>query len=446
MSKNPGRNDPCPCGSGKKYKKCCMIKSSVGYGPDEFLKSKIIQDLREFSETHYQDAIDEAYDIFWDVFDPFELDDDSMLNFCEINFKEWFVYDYVLDENTGATIIDNFLKQNKNLVQDEINVLKIMKNAYISLYEVQEVFPEQGMLLKDVFSNEEYMVRERLATRSVQKWDIFATRLLYLDEKYIMSGCVYPYPLHLKENIIAYINHCYQDYKKDFPTSTFKEFLKNCSNIFNYLWCYIIKNLPKPILVTTDKEPFVFSKAIYTLTNKKSVIDKLTKAQELEKVEDNEFLWLNEKDTILAKIEVKDNELILECNSKERFERAKKIINKYLANLITHQSDEYKDPYEMLKSMKDLPLEQPVRTMPKEVEQKLYSTFMQQHYEKWLTESIPALDGKTPLEAVKTEEGKAKVIELLKRIEHDQEANKREGRPYIEIRWLWERLNIPHDD
>jgi uncharacterized protein YecA (UPF0149 family) len=21
--KSPGRNDPCPCGSGKKYKKCC---------------------------------------------------------------------------------------------------------------------------------------------------------------------------------------------------------------------------------------------------------------------------------------------------------------------------------------------------------------------------------------------------------------------------------------
>ncbi|HAO21754.1 MAG: hypothetical protein BWK80_28225 [Desulfobacteraceae bacterium IS3] len=21
-----GRNDPCPCGSGKKYKKCCLMK------------------------------------------------------------------------------------------------------------------------------------------------------------------------------------------------------------------------------------------------------------------------------------------------------------------------------------------------------------------------------------------------------------------------------------
>ncbi len=25
-----GRNDPCPCGSGKKYKKCCLIKQANG--------------------------------------------------------------------------------------------------------------------------------------------------------------------------------------------------------------------------------------------------------------------------------------------------------------------------------------------------------------------------------------------------------------------------------
>ncbi len=26
VDKQPGRNDPCPCGSGKKYKKCCYGK------------------------------------------------------------------------------------------------------------------------------------------------------------------------------------------------------------------------------------------------------------------------------------------------------------------------------------------------------------------------------------------------------------------------------------
>lgn len=28
MADEPGRNDPCPCGSGKKYKHCCMKSTS----------------------------------------------------------------------------------------------------------------------------------------------------------------------------------------------------------------------------------------------------------------------------------------------------------------------------------------------------------------------------------------------------------------------------------
>jgi hypothetical protein len=28
-----GRNAPCPCGSGKKYKKCCLPKKEVRAGP-----------------------------------------------------------------------------------------------------------------------------------------------------------------------------------------------------------------------------------------------------------------------------------------------------------------------------------------------------------------------------------------------------------------------------
>jgi hypothetical protein len=28
-----GRNDPCPCGSGKKYKKCCLAKEEEARAP-----------------------------------------------------------------------------------------------------------------------------------------------------------------------------------------------------------------------------------------------------------------------------------------------------------------------------------------------------------------------------------------------------------------------------
>lgn len=30
MNEKIGRNDPCPCGSGKKYKQCCLKNSSAG--------------------------------------------------------------------------------------------------------------------------------------------------------------------------------------------------------------------------------------------------------------------------------------------------------------------------------------------------------------------------------------------------------------------------------
>ena len=30
MNQKIGRNDPCPCGSGKKYKQCCLLKKTSG--------------------------------------------------------------------------------------------------------------------------------------------------------------------------------------------------------------------------------------------------------------------------------------------------------------------------------------------------------------------------------------------------------------------------------
>src|SRR5712692_6539705 len=31
-----GRNDPCPCGSGKKYKQCCIHRQALGYALESY--------------------------------------------------------------------------------------------------------------------------------------------------------------------------------------------------------------------------------------------------------------------------------------------------------------------------------------------------------------------------------------------------------------------------
>ncbi|MBF0556555.1 MAG: DUF2384 domain-containing protein [Nitrospirae bacterium] len=57
---------------------------------------------------------------------------------------------------------------------------------------------------------------------------------------------------------------------------------------------------------------------------------------------------------------------------------------------------------------------------------------MDNHYQKWFNDRILALDNKTPLDAIKTKEGKRKVIELLKLYENVEELKKK-ARPYYDI-------------
>jgi hypothetical protein len=41
---NIGRNDPCPCGSGKKYKKCCLIRQELDAQTQAVIEEKEFQE------------------------------------------------------------------------------------------------------------------------------------------------------------------------------------------------------------------------------------------------------------------------------------------------------------------------------------------------------------------------------------------------------------------
>jgi tetratricopeptide (TPR) repeat protein len=55
--KKPGRNDPCPCGSGKKYKKCCLHTSTV---TGDYVYTDLDQLSNEVPALIEQGKLDEA--------------------------------------------------------------------------------------------------------------------------------------------------------------------------------------------------------------------------------------------------------------------------------------------------------------------------------------------------------------------------------------------------
>ncbi len=62
---NIGRNDPCPCGSGKKYKKCCYLKTQPHIEKQELIRLKIIDELMARAMKYHKDSYANAYDHFW---------------------------------------------------------------------------------------------------------------------------------------------------------------------------------------------------------------------------------------------------------------------------------------------------------------------------------------------------------------------------------------------
>ncbi len=230
----PGRNAPCPCGSGKKYKKCCLSLTYTAKGKEDSIRERLVQDLLEFFRNNYDYSLDDAIPEFWEDFNPEEQLDALTLDMADINFWEWIVHDYLINDENEKSLIDLFIENKKILSLDEHRVLTMMKHSIISLYEVQEVFPGKGLILKDLLLGGEYDVNEKAATEGLRKWDVYATRLLRIDGQYIMSGSVYPFPINQKEEILWDIRSEFDDYQLEYPDAALDEFLKENSWLYNF--------------------------------------------------------------------------------------------------------------------------------------------------------------------------------------------------------------------
>ena len=113
-----GRNDPCPCGSGKKYKNCCL--------------NKVIQ--VDFSSKEYKDCVKEENSMMFFALRNLLLDytnqkyniNKKLRNFddiCDAESEELIDIRDKLWENPN--IIKNYLKENPNKLNEElISIIK----------------------------------------------------------------------------------------------------------------------------------------------------------------------------------------------------------------------------------------------------------------------------------------------------------------------------------
>lgn len=156
---HPDRNDPCLCGSGKKYKKCCLRSVDANefeYRRQRQVEAGLIPRLLDYAdETFGPVSVAAAWREFND-FEPVEdLDPEAPMNMV---FKPWYIFNWIHDvKSTGkqgceTTIAESFSKKLElSLATDEKAFLLSAIRCQYSLCEIVEVKPGVGMKLVDMF-------------------------------------------------------------------------------------------------------------------------------------------------------------------------------------------------------------------------------------------------------------------------------------------------------
>ena len=150
-----GRNDVCPCGSGKKYKHCCLAKEGAYQAllhEQRDAKMRAVDWLMQ----NYGDAVDEA------VTNRFFLDEDDdaperiaelpedMQAAVIICLHEWLIADasLILDEE-WVRVSELLLGPGGPLfTTDGRRHIEELAASALSLYEVLEVRKNEGLLLR----------------------------------------------------------------------------------------------------------------------------------------------------------------------------------------------------------------------------------------------------------------------------------------------------------
>ncbi|MHA6482141.1 YecA family protein [Paenibacillus sp. strain BS8-2] len=182
-----GRNDPCPCGSGKKYKQCCLVKQSED-------QSRQVKE-RQFFDRKYKLTRD-FYSFLaqknggeW-TFDhqKYNLFDSSMGNLKEGfgNMREFFFREY----DNGMRGIDCFLEERgKRYSGEEREMLERWRSMKISCFQMVDLY-EHGTVIEDIWSGERYHMPYCETMVKLPPWSVAAGMIEPFFDDWCIHGAM----------------------------------------------------------------------------------------------------------------------------------------------------------------------------------------------------------------------------------------------------------------
>lgn len=206
MSK-PGRNDPCYCGSGKKYKQC-HLRIDLENEREKREQGEAARFLRlelpRFSrDERFVPEFNKALPLYWNNY--YEADNaGEMSEFEALRFLDWFVFDHQMED--GSRILDIFEEEfADSLTPMQLSLLKGWQEVGpAGAYELRS-YDGQMLELRDVFNDETFSVFEASGRGNVEIGEVILTRLVPVFDQIEFSTVAAYLPGNESNDLAAYL-------------------------------------------------------------------------------------------------------------------------------------------------------------------------------------------------------------------------------------------------
>jgi hypothetical protein len=450
-----GRNDPCPCGSGRKYKRCCLARADEVASRWHRLRraegAAVRAVLGHVHDRYGWDMLDAAWAEFllWEERAPTPADEAEF----ESTFIPWFAFSWTPGLHDDETPLEwpptapalAYLEEHPERFDPfERRFVEAACASPYSFHAVTAVERGRSLTLRDVMTGRESTVLERQASQDVPPGVLLFTRVVALDGLAIMVGCapvIIPPTCRLRlldlRDDMAANGAVVEETLRDWEIELRETYLDIKDELYH-------PRLPR--LHNTDGDPLLPTKVHFALAcPPREAFERLrglaldATAEELLADAEHDpsgelravrFPWLacgNRRhrswtNTIRGTIAIDGASLVAEVNSERRAREIRKKVEKLLGGRAAFQ-DMVSEPLEQALevasrdrgSKKRDEADDEFQQRP-EVREALRQ-FMAQHWEHWLDEKVPALRFETPREAARTPQGRERLEALFEEFE-----------------------------
>lgn len=453
MGKKIGRNDPCPCGSGKKFKKCCGFNQSEGgyiKTPEPWLppdaKTGTLWDdymevipiiamygkkVMDFEEDSRE--FEKAVSDFENRFNPGEKD-----GITDSFFMSWMHFDLRFGKNL-ETVAERLLSDPmiSDMVEPGPTYIRQLNESYITFYEIiSSTFRPDAVTVEELGTGQRFKV---LHVRELFEIDpglgeIWFARRVGPPDRSIFYTTPYIYEPETRAQFKRAVGIQRKDFSRSpraplFPDD--RHFAESQKETTPFWAEYICRGeltdhsqipgeeIDKDIedeqyytLVTTDGEEFVLTEIYFRIKDEAALRKRLSALQSYQYDDkDESWTWLKARSrkypdvprTVLGHFRIEDGRLIAETNSKEKAVRFRSKLKGHLRSLIAYEKTLYRDPYDMpemsqeeIEAMEKASRE--LNTRP-EIQEAVKKHLEQHYFNEWPNTKLPALGGLTPLQA-----------------------------------------------